>query len=480
MCLGPRYSTREGCIISWNCRGISNKKEDLQILIKEQMPVCICIQETKLKENLNFEIKKYNFEHKPQTIDEGEIAKGGVGILVRKDTPHLLLNLNTELQAIAIQIHLNQKITICSVYIPPNKDFSIQDLENLVGQLPTPFILTGDFNSHNKLWFDKNTDTKGEIIENFILQNNVCLLDGNQFTFCRGVSQTHIDLTMVSHELYTELMCDTHKDQCNSDHVPILIKTKNKFSIEGKPRWNLNKADWTKYASLANFNTPVNEFNDIDVLCNYITDVIVNAATTSIPITKPMKGKISVPWWNGCCRTAVNKKKATYRRYIRTPTMLNYNLYKKANAQAKRIVRESKKKSWISFLAGINSQTPIKQLWSRVGSLKNNKNAHISILKVGNSVIDKPFEIANNLAKSMSDIASTKNRSENFVKYKNENTKTFNFDQSNHASYNVPISKKEIIDVLNHCGNSATGDDKVLFHAEKSNRSKFRIFKKFL
>ena len=360
MCIGSNRrqnrtapQSKEGCILSWNSRAISNKKSELEILIKNESPACICIQETKLKENenLNFSLKKYTFKHKPQPLTPGEIAQGGVGIFIRNDIPHLQIDLNSELQAIAIQFHLHKKITVCSIYLPQDKTFTKNDLENLTNQLPKPFILTGDFNSHNSLWFNKKTDPEGKIVEQFILENNICLLDQNKNTFCRGSSQTHIDLTLVSPEIFTDFTWDIYEDQCNSDHTPILIKTKNKLPLESKPHWNLNKADWKKFASTANFNIPISEFSDIDVLCSYITDVIVAAATSSIPISKPMKGKISVPWWNGCCRVAVNKKKAAYRRYMRTPTLTNYNLYKKANAQAKRIVRESKTKtSYLTFL----------------------------------------------------------------------------------------------------------------------------------
>ena len=36
------------CFISWNSRGLKNKKEDLEILAKQLNPFCICIQETKI------------------------------------------------------------------------------------------------------------------------------------------------------------------------------------------------------------------------------------------------------------------------------------------------------------------------------------------------------------------------------------------------------------------------------------------------
>ena len=63
------------CFLSWNSRGIKNKKEDLEILTKELNPFCICNQETKLKLNQSFILKNYIFEHKPQILQQDEIAK---------------------------------------------------------------------------------------------------------------------------------------------------------------------------------------------------------------------------------------------------------------------------------------------------------------------------------------------------------------------------------------------------------------------
>ena len=39
-------------------------------------------------------------------------------------------------------------------------------LDNLLQQLPTPYILLGDFNGHIILWGGQNNDSRGELIEN--------------------------------------------------------------------------------------------------------------------------------------------------------------------------------------------------------------------------------------------------------------------------------------------------------------------------
>ena len=38
-------------------------------------------------------------------------------------------------------------------------------------QLPSPFLILGDFNAHSPVWGSPNTNTRGQIIEDFITSN---------------------------------------------------------------------------------------------------------------------------------------------------------------------------------------------------------------------------------------------------------------------------------------------------------------------
>jgi endonuclease/exonuclease/phosphatase family metal-dependent hydrolase len=57
--------------------------------------------------------------------------------------------------------------------IPPNSALGLAQLKNLADQLPTPFIIMGDFNGHNPLWGSKTTTDKGKKFEDFISQECV-------------------------------------------------------------------------------------------------------------------------------------------------------------------------------------------------------------------------------------------------------------------------------------------------------------------
>ena len=124
------------CFISWNSRGLKNKKEDLEILAKQLDPFRICNQETKIIAKQPFSLKNYIFKNKPLTLQDGEIAHGGVGMFIKNNIPSVEINLITNFQAIAFQFFSPIKLTICSIYIHEKDDVSLKNLENLIEQLP--------------------------------------------------------------------------------------------------------------------------------------------------------------------------------------------------------------------------------------------------------------------------------------------------------------------------------------------------------
>ena len=62
-------------------------------------------------------------------VDEDERAAGGSTILVRDNILHSYVNLNTDLQAVAVRITLDTTITLCMVYIPPSTALSLAQLK---------------------------------------------------------------------------------------------------------------------------------------------------------------------------------------------------------------------------------------------------------------------------------------------------------------------------------------------------------------
>ena len=158
-------------IIQWYCRGLKASYEETLLLHKDYEPAALCLQETHLKDTDNVAIRNYSAFHAFSA--DNERAAGGVSIFVNNNALYSHIPLHTNVQAVAVSITLHRVITLYSIYVPPSSRFSAKDLDDLVPQLPSPFILLGDFNSHNILWGSKDINDKGIILIIFTGDNHV-------------------------------------------------------------------------------------------------------------------------------------------------------------------------------------------------------------------------------------------------------------------------------------------------------------------
>ena len=126
-------------LIQWNCRGLKPNYNEILLLLSKYSPAIFCLQETFLKAtDTNISFKQYSLFNYIQ--NNTERASGGSSILVHSRIPHSKVDLNTPLQAVAVQVTLHKVVTVCSIYLTPNVKVEQSDLENLIKQLPEPFI----------------------------------------------------------------------------------------------------------------------------------------------------------------------------------------------------------------------------------------------------------------------------------------------------------------------------------------------------
>jgi endonuclease/exonuclease/phosphatase family metal-dependent hydrolase len=126
-----------------------------------------------IKKSDNINLKKYSLYI--TYVEEDKRAAGGSTILVRDNILHSYANLNTHQQAVAVRITLDKTITLCSVYIPPISALRLAQLKHLSDQLPTPFIIMGDFNGHDPLWGSTTTTDKGKKLKDSLPRRIVYL-----------------------------------------------------------------------------------------------------------------------------------------------------------------------------------------------------------------------------------------------------------------------------------------------------------------
>jgi hypothetical protein len=113
------------------------------------------------------------------------------------------------------------------MYIPNSQILTYIDIQNIIDQLPTPFIILGDFSSHNILWAYNDTDQRGTIIKKILdnNNNNINILKNGQATRISAVTGnlSAIHLSLCSSIISSYFEWSTMPELSSSDHFPIKL-----------------------------------------------------------------------------------------------------------------------------------------------------------------------------------------------------------------------------------------------------------------
>jgi len=96
-------------MFQWNICGLQANKVELNILLSNNNPTVVSLQETNQNINKSIKIKMTFFYSIPATETNGTLH-GGVAVLIKNGTPLKLLQLKTSLQAIAVRVTCHRTI----------------------------------------------------------------------------------------------------------------------------------------------------------------------------------------------------------------------------------------------------------------------------------------------------------------------------------------------------------------------------------
>lgn len=265
------------------------------------------VSKTYLRDSDTINFKGFDLYSKTSVSPVDGRPIGGSCILIKKGTPHEVVQLNTDLQATAVQVTLHRTITICSLYIPPRTNLHSTAIDDLLNQLPSPRMLLGDFNAHSILWGNKSNNSLGDKIEKFIEDHDLCLLNDKSFTYLHPAtgSLSAVDLSICSPNLLMDFSWEVHNDQCGSDHFPIFITINQSLPKDKVPNWNLRKANWTEFASLCHEQITGEKFENADDVILLFSQLLIDIANKAIPKTSTDPKCIPKPWFNTDCDKAI-------------------------------------------------------------------------------------------------------------------------------------------------------------------------------
>ena len=457
-------------IIQWNCRGLQANYNEILLLMSKYNPALLCLNETFLKGTDNVTFKKismYNF------INNSERASGGSSIIVNNAFPHRQILLDSNLQAVAISVTLHRPISICSIYIPPKSKINLEDLDNLIGQLPQPFLLLGDFNGHHESWGCSDSNTRGQIIEKFLERNSLCLLNDKSYTYLHPATGnlSTLDLSICQPRLFLDFEWQVLDDLHGSDHFPIQISVTSNITEDHPSYYKFNKANWDQYNFLCEQELSLESFR------NFMFDpvdrfsiTLLDIADRFIPKTSGNKTTKNKPWFDEDCKTAIRKRRAAVKKFNNRPTKENLEHIKIMRAKARRTIKQSKKKSWKSYVNKLNSRSSVKKVWDMIRKIsgKRTKSNISHLIKPDKSVITTKEGIANVLGETFSKNSSSENYNEKFQRIKSkEEKKPLNFKSNNDEDYNKPFSLSELLDSLDKCHDTAVGPDLIHYQLLK-------------
>lgn len=457
-------------ILQWNCRGFRANFDELSLLAMEMKAAIICLQETYMKPTDNYHFSSYHIYNTYGNIVSNR-PTGGSSILIKQGIIHSHFPITTNLQATAVRLTLHRTFTVCSLYIPPNECISLEQLNELHSQLPSPYLLLGDFNGHHPLWGGRHTDRRGKITEDFINAHSLCLLNDGSHTYLHPGYGTYsaIDISLSDPILFLDYDWSVLEETHGSDHFPLLLKYSGQPSQEYTPRWKLNRADWDMYVELCTEVIVPSRYENVEDALEVFSRDIIEIANKIIPKSKANPFHSPKPWFDSEVQNAIKERKKALRKFNSQPIQANLDNFKILRAKARRLVRQKKRDSWRIYISKLNSRTPSSKVWQMVKRIQGKDfSSHIQHLVVDTEEYITPGDIANKLGQQFSYNSSSENYSPEFRCFKDKAEQlSLNIQSDNSEDYNNLLTLEELQNALLKAKDSATGPDDIHYQLLK-------------
>jgi ribonuclease HI len=246
-----------------------------------------------------------------------------------------------------------------------------------------------DSNAHSTLWGCPRDDNRGNLFEQFILQNNLHLLNiGNTATYynIRGpqtIAKSIIDLTLTSSLLSTHAHAwKVHQSWTASDHRMITFTLKT-YKPPQKFVRNPAKCNWAKFQSLLQENWPnqpvVWTHVDIDREANLIEARICTAFSNSCP-KRPITYSKKPMWWTDQVKIARKALIKSKHDATRLRTDAAWEQYRSLRRDYKKIITKSKSKTFHEYTSNATSTKATAKLFKSIQQHTN--EAHLGLLKL--------------------------------------------------------------------------------------------------
>lgn len=356
-------------VVQWNAEGVRNKKLELQAFLKDNKIDIICIQETHLTEAHRFFVRGFDTYRRDRPTH-----KGGVLTLIRHGIPAVLTAQTTtgEIEFISTKIFLQgEELLITNCYSPSTSRLDLNTIQLAEKQ----HLIVGDFNGHSPAWGYNDTDTRGDQIQDWMIDNQLILLnkpDDKPSFYSRAKKTTSTpDLAVATEDIEKRTTRNVGNQLGGSDHLPITLHVADVSTVSEHHRkrasWNFKRANWGKYQLHAEdlfHNIDLTE--DINRNVKLITNTILTAAKKSIPrgFRKDYK-----PYWSKRMADLHHQLSKARERMEQSPSPETTMEHNKLKDEFNTTKIKELQESWEEKTSSLSLDSDTNKLWRLVKTL---------------------------------------------------------------------------------------------------------------
>ena len=388
-------------IMQWNAQSVTNKLDELRLLLREQKIDVACFSESRILESDQWKdrFKGYSLHNFARPNREG----GGVCILARNSFG--ISNISTyysdiiEYISADITVAQNVTISVTSLYARKGCKKLTTELDACVRNRNS--FIGGDFNAKHKVWGSTISNASGRKLLHWVNENDLVILNGPEHTFQSHStgSTDSMDVSMASPDVAARISkWYVVDDSLGSDHFPCVSCLEypgKSMSTVTIPRWNIKKADREAFSLEVEltagqaYQKMTDGSADIDEKVETLTSCITEAAEKTYPLSKPRK-RPPAPWWNEDIASAIKDKRKARKRWKCKNTLENRLCFKKHQAVVKRMIKNAKRSSWREFVSSINRDTPSNIIWQRIKAINGiSQSSPSAIIHDEKVIVDK-------------------------------------------------------------------------------------------
>lgn len=353
-------------VITWNANSVIHKKAELGDFLHENNVDVALVQETFLRPQHKLKIANYTTHRQDRTDRQG----GGTAILIKKHIKHHAMTIPNfdNIETTKIQVTMaDGPLTFVSAYRPPNRAFTVNDLDNLFNQVG-PMFVGGDLNAKNTLWGCRVSNAQGRILSNHINRNLITVHAPNEPThFSSHHTSDTLDMAFTKNFHYnvqTSVISDL-----SSDHSPVSFTIGH--THEDNKIKHTTRTNWKKFQEVLAQNitqTPdIHDKRSLNFTTITLSQDIRNALEEAkYTTTHTQNNPYSLP---PDIRQLIRERNRLKRRAKNTQNPLLNTQANRLTTRIRAMIRELSNQKWEDHLNSLNPED--NSLWRTVRCLKN-------------------------------------------------------------------------------------------------------------